>query len=37
MTEAFLPGTEPQMCPEHGDPVSGAINKLGSWLKRIIR
>jgi penicillin-binding protein 1B len=37
MTEAFLPGTEPQMCAEHGDPVTGAINKLGSWLKRIIR
>jgi penicillin-binding protein 1B len=38
MVEAFLPGTEPQaMCPEHGDAISGAITRIGSWLKRIIR
>jgi membrane carboxypeptidase/penicillin-binding protein len=37
MTEAFLPGTEPPTCSEHGDPVSSAVSKIGSWLKRIIR
>lgn len=37
MTEAFLPGTEPPTCPEHGDPVTGAISRFGAWLKKIIR
>jgi penicillin-binding protein 1B len=37
MTEAFLPGTEPPTCSEHGNAIDGAINRLGSWLKRIIR
>jgi penicillin-binding protein 1B len=37
MTEAFLPGTEPAMCGEHGDPLTNAIGRLGSWFKRIIR
>ncbi len=37
MTEAFLPGTEPPTCSEHGNAIDGALNRLGSWLKRIIR
>ena len=40
ITEAFLAGTEPQAtCPEHGhgDPVTGALGRLGAWLKRVIR
>jgi membrane carboxypeptidase/penicillin-binding protein len=37
MVEAFLPGTEPQTCPEHGDMLSNAMSRLGSWLKRVIR
>ena len=37
MIEAFLPGTEPPMCPEHGDLISNAFNRLGAFLKRVIR
>ncbi|HXT70795.1 MAG TPA: PBP1A family penicillin-binding protein [Vicinamibacterales bacterium] len=37
MVEAFLPGTEPPMCPEHGDAITSALSRVGTFLKRIIR
>ncbi len=37
MVEAFLPGTEPEMCPEHTGPIVAALGRLGAFFKRIIR
>jgi membrane carboxypeptidase/penicillin-binding protein len=39
MVETFLPGTEPhERCPLHGGTVVGStVNRLSSWLKRIIK